>query len=225
MDEPRPAGRCPESFPAKVTALLAERFTRLNGDPTRGLVFLPCELIDRNGATAPDGACSATPKPGGWARTSSAGSRSVTAFSTPWVDRIVPGYPHEEIPALTEALGYEDRLLTTGEVFHVWVIEGDAAVAEELPLTRAGLNVVWTPDCQPFRTRKVRILNGAHTMTALPAYLAGLNTVRECGGRTPRSEPISAAVSSTRFCRSWPCRRRTPDGSPKTSWSDSPTPS
>ena len=92
----------------------------------------------------------------------------------------MPGYPHEEIPTLTEQLGYEDRLLTTGEIFHVWVIEGDAEVAKELPLTQAGLNVVWTPDLQPFRTRKVRILNGAHTMMALAAYLAGLDTVREC---------------------------------------------
>jgi tagaturonate reductase len=179
VDEPRPSGRCPESFPAKVATLLAERFTRLSGDPTRGLVFLPCELIDRNGETLR--ACvlrhaEAWGLGPDFIRWVSGSNR----FLNTLVDRIVPGYPHEEIPALTETLGYEDRLLTTGEIFHVWVIEGDAAVAEELPLTRAGLNVVWTPDLQPFRTRKVRILNGAHTMTALPAYLAGLDTVREC---------------------------------------------
>ena len=178
-DEPRPAGRCPESFPAKVAALLAERFTRLSGDPAKGLVFLPCELIDRNGETLR--ACvlrhaEAWGLGPDFIRWVSESNR----FLNTLVDRIVPGYPHEEIPALTEALGYEDRLLTTGEIFHIWVIEGDAAVAEELPLTQAGLNLVWTPDLQPFRTRKVRILNGAHTMMALPAYLAGLDTVREC---------------------------------------------
>ena len=32
----------------------------------------------------------------------------------------------------------------------------------------------------PYRERKVRILNGAHTMTVLAAYLAGKETVREC---------------------------------------------
>jgi tagaturonate reductase len=101
-------------------------------------------------------------------------------FLNTLVDRIVPGYPHEEIPTLAEQFGYEDRLLTTGEIFHVWVIEGGAEVAKELPLTQAGLNVIWTPDLQPFRTRKVRILNGAHTMTALAAYLADLDTVRQC---------------------------------------------
>jgi len=46
-------------------------------------------------------------------------------------------------------------------------------------VTTAGLNVVWTSDLAPYRERKVRILNGAHTMTTPAAYLAGLDTVRE----------------------------------------------
>jgi len=179
LDEPRPAGRCPASFPAKAAALLAERFSRLDGDPAKGLIFLPCELIDRNG----DQLRSCVLRHAVAWGLSQACVRWMTGcnrFLNTLVDRIVPGYPHEEIPSLTEQLGYEDRLLTTGEIFHVWVIEGDAEVAKELPLTKAGLNVVWTPDLQPFRTRKVRILNGAHTMMALAANLAGLDTVREC---------------------------------------------
>jgi tagaturonate reductase len=179
LDEPRPAGRCPASFPAKVAALLAERFSRLDGDPSKGLVFLPCELIDRNG----DQLRSCVLRHAAAWDLSREFVRWVmenNRFLNTLVDRIVPGYPHEEIPTLTEQLGYEDRLLTTGEIFHVWVIEGDEEVAKELPLTQAGLNVIWTPDLQPFRTRKVRILNGAHTMMALAAYLAGLDTVREC---------------------------------------------
>jgi tagaturonate reductase len=179
MAEPRPDGRCPASFPAKVCALLAERFARFHGDPARGLVFLPCELIDKNGEQLRScvlrhaAAWGLRPEFVRWVS-------EHNGFLNTLVDRIVPGYPHEEIPTLTEQLGYEDRLLTTGEIFHIWVIEGDAEVAKELPLTQAGLNVMWTPDLQPFRTRKVRILNGAHTMSALPAYLAGLDTVRQC---------------------------------------------
>jgi tagaturonate reductase len=178
VDEPRPEGGCPASFPAKVTAFLHRRFTRFNGDPGKGLVFLPCELIDKNGAQLRScvlrhaAAWDLGAEFVGWVS-------EHNRFLNTLVDRIVPGYPHEEIPTLTEQLGYEDRLLTTGEIFHVWVIEGDAAIAEELPLTQAGLNVIWTPDLQPFRTRKVRILNGAHTMMALAAYLAGLDTVRQ----------------------------------------------
>ena len=179
VEEPRPAGKSPASFPAKVTAFLAERFSRFGGHPAKGLIFLPCELIDKNGEQLRScvlrhaAAWELSQEFVHWV---SAHNR----FLNTLVDRIVPGYPHDEIPTLTTELGYEDRLLTTGEVFHVWVIEGDARIAEELPLTAAGLDVIWTADLQPFRTRKVRILNGAHTMSALPAYLAGLDTVRQC---------------------------------------------
>jgi tagaturonate reductase len=76
-------------------------------------------------------------------------------------------------------LGYEDELLDAGELFHLWVIEGPARLADEWPLDKAGLNVVWTGDLTPYRTRKVRILNGAHTAGALIAFQAGLNTVQE----------------------------------------------
>ena len=178
-EEPFPAGACPRSFPAKVAAWLYERFQRLGGDPQRGLIFLPCELIDKNGATL---RTHVLQHAAAWGLPP-AFSRWVgdhCQFLNTLVDRIVPGYPHEEAAAIAAQLGYEDRLLTTGEIFHIWVIEGDQRLARELPFTQAGLNVVWTADLAPYRTRKVRILNGAHTMTALPAYLGGLETVRAC---------------------------------------------
>jgi tagaturonate reductase len=179
VEEPRPREACPRSFPAKVVAWLYERFRRFGGSAASGMIFLPCELIDKNGATLQ--ACvlrhaEAWGLGPDFVRWVSEHNR----FLNTLVDRIVPGHPREEMAAITAELGYEDRLLVAGEIFHVWVIEGDAAVAKELPLTQAGLDVVWTSDLQPFRTRKVRILNGAHTMTALPAFLAGLDTVREC---------------------------------------------
>jgi tagaturonate reductase len=179
VEEPRPIENCPASFPAKVAAFLAKRFEHLEGDPSKGLVFLPCELIDRNGEQLRSCVLRHAAAWGldpGFVRWVERHNR----FLNTLVDRIVPGYPHDEVRDLTAELGYEDRLLTTGEIFHIWVIEGDAEVAAELPLTQAGLNVVWTSDLQPFRTRKVRILNGAHTMMALAAFLAGLDTVRQC---------------------------------------------
>lgn len=177
--EPRPQDCCPRSFPAKVTAWLAERFRRLGGTPETGAVFLPCELIDRNGETLRALVlqhAAAWGLPSGFGRWVTEHNR----FLNTLVDRIVPGYPHEEAASLRAQLGYEDQLLTTGETFHLWVIEGDTRVAGEFPLTQAGLDVTWTTDLAPYRTRKVRILNGAHTMTALAAFLAGLETVREC---------------------------------------------
>lgn len=179
IDEPHPVSSCPASFPAKVAALLHARFVRFNGAPDGGLVFLPCELIDKNGETLRSCVLRhATAWKLGQAFTDWVSTHN--RFLNTLVDRIVPGYPHEEAASLTEQLGYQDRLLATGEIFHVWVIEGNDELSRELPLTDVGLNVIWTSDLQPFRTRKVRILNGAHTMTALPAYLAGLDTVRAC---------------------------------------------
>jgi tagaturonate reductase len=177
-EEPFDLATCPQSFPAKVAALLRLRFDALDGARAPGLVFLPCELIEANGANLRrivrrhaerwrlgDAFL-------GWLD-------SANHFLDTLVDRIVPGYPAAEANALTTAWGYDDRLITTGEPFHLWVIQGPRELAEEFPLHQAGLNVVWTDDLQPYRTRKVRILNGAHTATVLAAFSAGLDTVGE----------------------------------------------
>lgn len=178
VDEPLRPGQSPGSFPAKVAALLYERFQAVCGDPARGLVFLPCELIDRNGATLRQYVqCHAERwNLGGDFAAWVTGSNH---FLNTLVDRIVTGHPGDEAPQLMRDLGYEDALLDTGEWFPLWVMEGPRQLAEELPFHRAGLNVVWTDDLTPYRTRKVRILNGAHTATVLAAFHGGLNTVRE----------------------------------------------
>jgi tagaturonate reductase len=178
VNEPYRAGQCPESFPAKITALLFERFQAVNGASYHGLVFLPCELIERNGPkllAAVLGHADAWKLPADFA----AWVKHANYFLNTLVDRIVPGYPHDEAATITKELGYEDRLLVAAEHFHLWVIEGPKHLAEEIPFHKAGLNVVWVDDLMPYRTRKVRVLNGAHTSGSLAAFNAGLNTVRE----------------------------------------------
>ncbi|HET8656066.1 MAG TPA: tagaturonate reductase [Longimicrobiaceae bacterium] len=175
----RATDRPAASFPGKLTALLHERWRHFGGDPARGLVIIPCELIERNGdnlrrcvlRTAE--AWELEPAFRAWVE-------DANVFTNTLVDRIVTGYPREEAPQIEAELGYRDDLLDTGEIFHAWVIEGPAELADELPFSRAGLNVVWTDDVTPYRDRKVRILNGAHTMMVLAAYLAGKDTVKEC---------------------------------------------
>lgn len=76
--------------------------------------------------------------------------------------------------------GYEDQLKDVGEVFGVWYIEGPKELEDKLPFKRAGLNVHVVPEVAPYKKRKVRILNGAHTGFVLGSYLAGKNIVREC---------------------------------------------
>lgn len=173
------ADRPPRSFPAKLTQFLFERFRHFKGAKDKGLIMLPCELIEYNGANLQRCVQETARK---WqlepAFTAWLGDSNV--FCNTLVDRIVTGYPQDEADALALQLGYEDRLLNTGEIFHSWVIEGPESLVKELPLADAGLNVTLTSDYSPYRDRKVRLLNGAHTAIALAAYLAGKDTVKEC---------------------------------------------
>ena len=100
-------------------------------------------------------------------------------FTNTLVDRIVPGYPKSKIDQITEELGYQDNLVVEGEQFHLWVIEGPDQVKKEFPSEKCGLNVIFTDNMEPYRTRKVRILNGAHTTMVPVSYLYGIEYVRE----------------------------------------------
>lgn len=166
------------SFPAKVLAFLYHRFKYFRGEPTKGMLIFPCELIDNNGDQLKSIILRLVeawhfPKEFvAWVNTHN-------HFFNTLVDRIVTGYPKDESEELEKQLGYKDRLLNVGEIFHLWVIEGDKKFSKELPLADIGMNVIWVDDLSPYRERKVRILNGAHTMVVPVAYLCGLNTVKE----------------------------------------------
>ena len=177
LEEPYTPGTCQQSFPAKVTALLHARFKALGGTAESGLVFLPCELIEANGSSLKRIVLAHARR---WGLESgfAVWIEAHNHFLNTLVDRIVPGHPKDEAATLAAKWGYEDPLAVAGEPFHVWVIEGPAHLADEFPPHKAGLNVVWTDDLQPYRTRKVRILNGAHTASALAAFCAGIDTVK-----------------------------------------------
>lgn len=167
-----------KAFPAKVTAFLYERFKVFNGDKSKGFIFIPCELIDYNGTNLKKIILQ-------YANDWNLGNEFIdwvnTAnyFTNTLVDRIVTGYPRDEVAALTEQFGYKDNLINTAEIFHFWVLEGPEHLADELPFAKIGLNVLFTEDATPYKLRKVRILNGAHTMSVLAAYLCGKDTVGE----------------------------------------------
>ena len=193
VEEPHTPGICQNSFPAKVTALLYERFQTFGNDTARGLIFLPCELIERNGSKLEEYVLQYAAA-WGLSEDFQAWVRTANYFLNTLVDRIVPGYPREEAARLASELGYEDRLIVAGELFHLWVIEGPAHLAHELPFSKAGLNVVWTDDMTPYRSRKVRVLNGAHTCSVLAAYLAGIDTVGEMMGDADFGQYVRHAV-------------------------------
>ena len=176
----------PKSFPAKVTLLLKKRFEL--GLP--GFIFLPCELIDRNGDNLRK--CILR-----YADLWNLGDdfkkwvSEENVFTNTLVDRINTGYPKGE----DLGLGYEDNMVNTSEFFHLWVIETEYDLDSEIPFSKTNLNVIITPDkLEMYRTRKVRILNGAHTSLVPYALLSGLDTVKSCLDDPTMSEHLKKCI-------------------------------
>lgn len=165
----------PDSFPAKLTRFLYERFML----SLPGFVILSCELIDDNGKEL-ERCVREYIRRWGLPETFAAWVSDENVFCSTLVDRIVTGYPRAEADALNAENGYADRLLDTGEIFGFWVIEGPDWLKNEFPAERAGLPVLITRDHAPYKQRKVRILNGAHTALTPGAFLAGKEIVRDC---------------------------------------------
>ena len=166
----------PVSFPAKITALLYQRFKKFEGNPNKGLHLLCTELIENNGSTLKE-----------YVLQHALYFKLETAFIS-WVDtacyfydtlvdRIVPGFPKEDIDEIQQEIGFNDELVVKGEYFHVWAIGGNPQVQKILPLDKAGLNVLFMEDVSSFRDKKVRVLNGAHTAMVPVALQLGCETV------------------------------------------------
>lgn len=169
---------CPKSYPGKLLALLKRRYDHFKGDKTKGLCIIPCELIDDNGdelyrcltelahINKMDAAFIE------WLQTAN-------RFTSTLVDRIVPGYPRNEIEDIQKETGYIDNNVVKGEIFHLWVLKKEPTIQSVLPADSTGLNVIFADDIHPYKQRKVKILNGSHTAMVPIAYLAGIDTVGE----------------------------------------------
>jgi tagaturonate reductase len=168
----------PKTFPAKLTVFLYHRYQYFQGSADKGLILIPCELINYNGTQLKEMILK-------YAQLWQLEERFVNwieqhnTFCNTLVDRIVPGFPRDTIHEIQQELGYQDNFVVEGEQFHLWVIEAPKSVKEEFPADKAGLNVVFTDNMQPYRTRKVRILNGAHTAMVPVGLLWGIETVKE----------------------------------------------
>lgn len=169
---------CPKSYPGKLLALLKRRYDHFKGDKNKGLCIIPCELIDDNGdelyrcltelahINKMDAAFIE------WLQTAN-------HFTSTLVDRIVPGYPKNEIEEIQKETGYLDNNVVKGEIFHLWVLKKEPKIQAVLPADKTGLNVIFADDIHPYKQRKVKILNGSHTAMVPVAYLAGIDTVGE----------------------------------------------
>ena len=170
--------QCPKSYPGKLLALLKARYDYFDGDMTKGLAIVPCELIDNNGdelyrcLTELAEINHMDKKFIEWMQTAN-------HFTSTLVDRIVPGYPRNEIEQIQKETGYIDNNVVKGEIFHLWVLRKEPVVQKYLPADSTGLNVIFADDIKPYKQRKVKILNGSHTAMVPVAYLCGIDTVGE----------------------------------------------
>ncbi|MDR3246133.1 MAG: tagaturonate reductase [Prevotellaceae bacterium] len=167
------------SYPGKLVQLLYHRFETFRGAKDKGFIIFPCELIFENGRVLKECVNKYIAHWNLGENFNDWVNEHCGIYST-LVDRIVPGYPRETSGEIKEKIGFDDKLLDEGEIFHLWVIEAPETVAKEFPADKAGLNVLFVPSEEPYHERKVTLLNGPHTVLSPVGYLSGLNTVREC---------------------------------------------
>jgi len=167
-----------KNFPAKVAVLLHERFKHFNGAEDKGLRIIPCELIEDNAFALKEIILK-------YAQLWNLDSNFVqwieqsNYFHNTLVDRIVPGYPKDDAETYEDQLDYEDQMMVVSEVFLLFVIQDLANLKERIPFDRIDEQILVVDDIQPYRLRKVRILNGGHTLMLAPAILSGKETVKE----------------------------------------------
>ena len=173
-----PSATAPRSFPAKLAAFLLHRARTCGFDAARAPVVIPTELIEDNGDKLREIVVTLAQR---W-NVEPAFQRWLghVRFCNTLVDRIVPGAPTEEYAAeLRSLLPYDDGMTTICEPYRLFAIEGDAELRERLRFPAADAGVLVAESIRPYRLRKVRLLNGAHTSFVSLALLAGCTTVRE----------------------------------------------
>ena len=168
----------PASFPAKLLAILFERYKIFQGSPKAGLVIIPTELLTDNGkklkSIISDLAAFNKLEPSftEWLD-------SHNHFCSSLVDRIVPGKPDPETKEkLEKEWGYTDDLMSVCEPYRLWAIEGDDYIRKVLSFYTVDAGVIITPDITRFKELKLRMLNATHTLSCGLAYLSGFKTVK-----------------------------------------------
>lgn len=175
----------PQSYPAKLTALLHERFKH---HPAQGFIILPTELVVDNGKVL-QGLVLQQIDANGLGEEFKTWVLNENHFCSTLVDRIVTGSPSPEgYLEMSQELGYEDKMLTVSEVYRLWAIEGPPHLASRISFVNADPGVILADDITPYRERKLRILNGSHTISVALGYLYGLDNIVNC----MRDEHMSA---------------------------------
>ena len=178
-DGDAPDAQPPRSFPGKLTRFLYERAQAFEYDTDYGLVVIPCELIEDNGERLQSIVLQLASR---WQldRRFTRWIHDAVPFCNTLVDRIVPGeLPAEQRAAAAERLGYQDQLITACEPYRLFAIEADEAARDRLAFAQGARDIIIAEDITAYRQRKVRLLNGAHTITVPLALQCGCETVAQ----------------------------------------------
>ncbi len=98
------------------------------------------------------------------------------AVVTTMVDRITPRTTPQDVEAVREATGAEDRCPVVTEPFAEWVLSGRFPAGRPR-WEEAG--ATFTEDVTPYEQRKLWLLNGAHSLLAYTGSVRGHETVAE----------------------------------------------
>lgn len=171
--------KTPKSFPGKLLSLLKARYDYFEEKSEASLHIIPCELIDYNGRKLKEALVTLS-KIKGFDEKFINWLENDNKYYNTLVDRIVPGYPRNDINRFQEELGYIDNSLVKGEIFHLWVIEDHHGLRNIWNTENIDeLNIKFVEDFRPYKERKVKILNGSHTCMVPVSYLYGIDTVGE----------------------------------------------
>ncbi len=188
----------PGSYPAKLTRMLWERYNHFNGAEDKGWIIVPCELIDYNGDCLKEIILRYVET---WQLPDEfrLWIESANTFCSTLVDRIVTGYPKDEVSELEAELGYKDTFMVSAENFYLFVIQGPQWLNQALCLDQLSaeqsLNIKIVDDIKPYKERKVAILNGAHTALVPVAFQSGIDTV----GESMADEQMAAYLKEVMF--------------------------
>ncbi|MDO4259101.1 MAG: mannitol dehydrogenase family protein [Actinomycetaceae bacterium] len=136
------------------------------------LTILPCDNLSENGAAfrqvVMDAAQAVAPDAIQWIE-------NAVSWATCMVDRITPATTQADIDAVA-ALGYDDASPVPTEPFSEWVISGNFPAGR--PDWEAA-GVTFVEDVAPYEERKLRMLNGSHSLMAYAGSICGAETVAD----------------------------------------------
>ena len=167
----------PQSFPARLCVLLHQRAIFFDFATSSGLIILPCELVDRNGDLLKNLIMIQAERWNLERRFIDWLNNAVQFYNT-LVDRIVPGLPKKtELATAYMKIGFEDELLTICEPYRLWAIEAAQSLQEQLGFLKGTAGIALTPNLEPYMARKIRLLNGGHSLSVPVGLLAGCETI------------------------------------------------